>query len=225
MRPKGLDEALRALAKELETLDVEVYREYGRDPLAPILGEGPENARLGIFGRDPGRYEVQQGAPFVGAGGKKIRQGLAEAFGSTPPPEVAVDAGEHVFWANTVPYKPVGNKVWPAKVRRAFQPLISDLLIHGWQGRDLLVMGRVALFWFGQDPTARQAIKAHWSREDRFETSLEVTIHDSQGTQCLFRLHPLPHPSPLNAVWAPRFPGLLASRLKALEFGAQSWAI
>ena len=32
-------------------------------------------------------------------------------------------------------------------------------------------------------------------------------------------LHPLPHPSPLNAAWYGRFPGLLAARLRALDAG------
>ena len=57
--------------------------------------------------------------------------------------------GEKFFWANTVPYKPTGNKAWSMKVKKQFQPLMAELLLTTWNGRDLITLGREAFLWFG----------------------------------------------------------------------------
>ena len=54
-------------------------------------------------------------------------------------------------------------------------------------------------------------IKDFWARDDRYEAVLEVELAGKR-----IRLHPLPHPSPLNATWYPRFPALLDARLASL---------
>ncbi len=98
------------------------------------------------------------------------------------------------------------------KVKRAFLPHITELLVEHWQGSDLLTLGNVAFDWFRlADKSLGPLLKEHWKREDRYESSLEVEL---QGK--LIRLHPLPHPSPLNATWYPKFPGLLDQRLASL---------
>ena len=46
-----------------------------------------------------------------------------------------------------------------------------------------------------------------------------------QGARRALRLRPLPHPSPLNATWAPAFPGLLDRALAAVGGGAAVGAV
>lgn len=77
--PAEIDKAMRREAAELDRLDGDVYRQFDRDPLAPIVGLGPKNAKLAVFGRDPGKKEVEVGLPFVGAGGQKVRDSIVTA--------------------------------------------------------------------------------------------------------------------------------------------------
>ena len=227
MTPEARREAFRALAAGLDRIDREVYDALGKDPLEPVMGEGDRRARVCMFGRDPGRHEVEHGQPFVGAGGQKIRQGLYAHLHGAPLPDFAasLEVGRYVFWANTVPYKPLGNKVWSAKVRRAFAPYVRDLLVHGWQGEHIIVLGRVAFDWFGHDKDTAQRLKAHWASEACFETPVPVTLTAPDGASRQVAVHVLPHPSPLNATWAPRFPGLLAACLDRVGLGADTWRI
>ena len=199
------------------TIDTAVYEAAGKDPTRPILaGSGDPRARVAIMGRDPGRHEVHHGEPFIGAGGQLVRQALHEkAFGS-PCPDLpgSIRAGQRVFWANTVPYKPEGNKAWPVRVKRRFEPFITELLVQHWRGQDLITLGNVAFDWFRlADKNLAPDLKRFWAREDRYEASLTITLKGKRIT-----LHPLPHPSPLNATWYPRFPGLLRARLDALNW-------
>ncbi len=190
---------LGALAGSLPQLDRACYARHGRDPRQPLLGLGPRDARLCLVGRDPGESEIAQWKPFVGPSGRKIRQALA------------THGAPDVFWINTVPYKPVGNKAWPLALRRRCHAVLWPLLLRAWDGRDVLSFGTEAFHWFGlgQPEAARQRLENFWAREDRFTASLELAI-DGRG----FVLHPLPHPSPANAVWKKRFPELLEGRLR-----------
>lgn len=199
-------ETLAALGRVLPGVDVACYQRHGRDPSQPMLGLGRRDAALCLVGRDPGETEVAQWRPFVGASGQKIRQALA-----------AQDE-ERVFWINTVPYKPLGNKAWPPAVRRRFHAVLWPLLLREWAGRDVLSFGKEAFHWFalGQPEAVRQRIEAFWLREDRFEATLELEL-DGRA----FALHPLPHPSPANALWAKRFPQLLRGRLERLGYSSR----
>ncbi|MES1938083.1 uracil-DNA glycosylase family protein [Salinisphaera hydrothermalis] len=213
--------AFRALAGETEGIDTEVYARFDKDPLEPIIGLGRPDARIGFFGRDPGRDEVRYGEPFIGAGGQLVRRTIYEVLHGEPMPdfETSRELGREFFWINTVPYKPVGNKAWSMKVKRRFHPLMNALLIEQWQGRSLITLGREAFLWFGIDqPKAeRQRIEAFWKSADRFESSIDVALATEKGTSATFTLYPLPHPSPLNATWYARFPDLLRGRLRALD--------
>jgi uracil-DNA glycosylase len=214
-------QAFRTLAKALDRIDLEVYAEFGKDPLEPIVGLGDPNCRIGFFGRDPGKDEVRHGMPFIGAGGQKVRKELFRRLegGEMASFEASVAVGKPFFWANTVPYKPQGNKAWSMKAKKAFQPLMAELLIDAWQGREMITLGREAFLWFAilQPREIKQGLEAFWAREDRFETYFESELQLADGRSKRFRLHPLPHPSPLNATWYGRFPRLLAQRLEQLD--------
>ncbi len=227
-------QAFAALAADLEGRDLACYAAAGRDPTEAILGEGPPDARLCLFGRDPGAEEVRQGRPFVGAAGRKLRDGLHRALFGRPAESAdeLLSAGERVFWANMVPFKPVGNKAWSPRVLRRFRPLVADLLLCGWRGRDVVTLGQGAFAWFGLGgaPEAAETLAAHWARPDRFTTSCEVRFEaadlgSGEVHARVLRLHPLPHPSPANAVWAARFPALLAARLEALGWTETTWRL
>lgn len=218
--------AFRELARDLPGIDTETYAAFGKDPLDPVIGLGAADTRVGFFGRDPGRDEVQHGMPFIGAGGQKVRAACyRHLYGRDLPDfDASVTVGCDFFWANTVPYKPLGNKAWSMAVKKRFQPLVARLLFDTWHGNDLITLGREAFLWFGilQSKETRQALEAFWTREDRFETSLSTELALSDGRRKTFRLHPLPHPSPLNATWYKRFPDLLVARLDQLDVRAET---
>lgn len=218
-----MNEALRLRFRELgaalDGRDLDVYADAGRDPDEPILGLGPREAPIALFGRDPGRHEVHRGIPFVGAGGQKLRAGLYRArHGAEPPdPEAAIAAGEPYFWVNTVPYKPIENKAWSSAIVRSFAPLVAELMLSTWDGGDVIPLGDGALRWFGLfDKETRRRIAEFCDRDDKFESTLDVELRAGDLRRTL-RLHPLPHPSPLNATWLSRFPGLLDARLRSLR--------
>lgn len=213
---------LAAFAKRaagLRQLDRPAYEKHGRDPLVPIIGLGPKNARLCIMGRDPGDDEVRLGQPFVGASGQMLRKRLHghlhgdQAYGASR----GMAAGESMFWLNTVPYKPAGNKAWPLTVQRAFHPLMLGLLMDRWNGCDVLTLGSHAFDWFaiGQAPAEVDRMRQFWTSGDPYLNSLDVTLRTANAERAL-RLHPLPHPSPANARWHARFPELLQARLSHL---------
>lgn len=221
MNDKQRREALRALAAELPGIDIDVYDSYGKDWREPVIGLGNRETRVAFFGRDPGRDEVQYQMPFIGAGGQKVRAAIYEHLHREAMPDFAasLEVGKGFFWANTVPYKPVGNKAWPMKVKKQFQPLVADLLVNDWDGDAVITLGREAFLWFAinREREEKQQLEAFWAREDRFESFTEVEIRDDEGNGRMIKLYPLPHPSPLNATWYKRFPGLLRQRLRQLK--------
>lgn len=221
--------AFREQARALDQLDTAAYRAFGKDPLEPIIGLGPREARVGFFGRDPGREEVRHGLPFIGSGGQLVRATLyRHLYGRKMPGfDASVAVGKLFFWANTVPYKPIGNKAWPMRVKRPFQPLMAELLLRNWRGTDLITLGREAFLWFGinQSRDVRRHLDAFWARDDRFTSVVSTELALEDGTARTFRLHPLPHPSPLNATWYKRFPELLRARLEQLSVRSQTLSL
>lgn len=213
--------AFRAAACDLQGIDIDAYAASGKDPLDPILGMGAPTRRIAFFGRDPGRDEVRRGEPFIGAGGQLVRRVIQEHL--TGPAAADLDTLSALtadfFWINTVPYKPVGNKAWSMAAKRRFQPLIADLLLNVWRGDTVITLGREAFLWFGigQPADTRAQLDAFWARDDRFVRTLTVLLQTSTTASRPLTLCPLPHPSPLNAVWYARFPGLLRDRLVALD--------
>lgn len=221
--------ALRTTAEALANIDTEVYQRWEKDPMEPIIGGGHPHARLCFFGRDPGKDEVRWSMPFIGAGGQKVRKGLYKHLYGTEMPhfQASMDVGQFAFWANTVPYKPVGNKAWSMAVQKQCHPQISDVLVHDWLGRDVITLGRNAFFWFGihQNKDIRDQLKMFWGNDARFTEHIEVPLSAPDGTEKTLRIHPLPHPSPLNATWYSRFPALLDERLRSLCLSTNDWTV
>ena len=221
MTNKQRREAFRALAGNLQGIDIDVYETFDRDWRDPVIGLGAPDTRIAFFGRDPGRDEVQHHMPFIGAGGQKVRGAIyRHLFGKEMPDfKASLEVGKGFFWANTVPYKPIGNKAWSMKVKKQFQPLVADLLLHAWRGRNIITLGREAFLWFAinQPREVKQRLEAFWEQEDRFTSYTEMELSAPDGSSRVLRLHPLPHPSPLNATWYKRFPELLIQRLEQLD--------
>ncbi len=221
MTNKQRREAFRALAADLPGIDVACYEACSRDWREPVIGQGAPDTRIAFFGRDPGRDEVAHQQPFIGAGGQKVRGAIYQhLYGKTMPDFAAsLEVGKRFFWANTVPFKPVGNKAWPMKVKKQFQPLVADLLLHAWSGHDVITLGREAFLWFAinQPREVKQQLEAYWQREDRFSAVTEIELSAPDGASRRLHLYPLPHPSPLNATWYKRFPDLLEQRLRQLD--------
>ncbi|HET9013148.1 MAG TPA: uracil-DNA glycosylase [Gemmatimonadaceae bacterium] len=65
-----------------------------------VPGEGPEDAAVMVVGEAPGRFEDEQGRPFVGRAGQLLDEVLAEA---------GLARGE-VFITNVVKARPPGNR-------------------------------------------------------------------------------------------------------------------
>jgi uracil-DNA glycosylase family 4 len=197
-------EVLRKIAGELDHLDVDCYRKHAQNPVEPVLGLGSSTARWCFFGRDPGEQEVRSQRPFVGEAGQKIRAVMREA---------SLD-DDDVFWMNTVPYKPKGNKPWSVAVRRRCQPALLELLLC-WQGSRVVAFGEAAFRWFGMtSSTAHAEINQFWKRSDRYHSELEVAIEHPGFRPRTFTLCPVPHPSGANARWAKSFPDLFKARLR-----------
>ncbi len=212
--------AMREIASQMDDIDKDVYSQFGQDYLQPIIGQGKPDSQIAFFGRDPGRDEVQHQIPFIGAGGQKVRRPAYEFLYNQPLPdfEASINIGEHFYWINTVPYKPIGNKAWSMKIKKQFQPLMADLLIHSWNGSKIITLGREAFLWFSinQPRDVKQHLEDFWSSDHRFETAINVELSALDGTRRDFNLNPLPHPSPLNATWYKLFPSLLVKRLQQL---------
>lgn len=216
-------QAFRELAAHTEGINLPVYQAFEKDPLEPIIGLGPADAPIAFFGRDPGREEVRYGEPFIGSGGQLVRRALYRHLHGKDLPdfEASRAVGEQFFWINTVPYKPVGNRAWSMAIKRRYHPLMRQLLIENWQGRDIVTLGREAFLWFGIEGSSddRRRLEAFWQRDDRFSTYCDIELATEQGGSRQFRLHPLPHPSPRNMIWFKRFAALLDSRLQQLLGG------
>ena len=80
-----------------------------------VFGEGPAGARLMIVGEAPGADEDRQGRPFVGPSGRLLELMLA-----------AIGLGrEEVYIANTVYWRPPGNRTPSAEEVEACRPFVD----------------------------------------------------------------------------------------------------
>lgn len=197
-------------------LDRECYRQWGREPTAPIPFAGTLAAQVCVLGRDLGRDEVRHAQPLVGLSGRRVREGILRAFGEPPREDdpLRERALRHVLLANTVPFKPPENRAYPPAVRERFRPAMEALLARHWRGRWLIPLGVEALEWVR--PYVEAADLALLEDDTRFQACVRarLPLHDAANGTREIRILPLPHPSPLNARWSSRFPELLARRLE-----------
>lgn len=213
-----LDEIEAEARREEFPVDREVYAKAGRDPLVPIAYAGSFDARICSFGRDPGRDEVRHAQPQIGAAGRLVRRGVLDAVGETPSPDDRhLEAAlRHVFLANTVPYKPIGNKAYPERVKERFRAGTARLLLSHWRGDVVFTLGTEAFQWFA--PYGEPGAAAEfWKRDDKYEAEFHCILRatcDGAPLEKPLTVCPLPHPSPLNQRWVALFPDLLTQRLK-----------
>jgi uracil-DNA glycosylase len=222
MPSESVSDLIAAVRREADAaefpIDEPVYRRAGRDPKDPILFAGSLEAPVCFVGRDLGKDEVAAGQPLIGAAGRLVRLGVQSAWGASSAVEVPPASGlplqealAHALLANTVPYKPPGNKAYPESVRRRFRPFLERLLAEHWQGHHVITLGTEAFQWF--EPYGREGEFAEQRKSDsRFESAFHCHLprHDADGKEIV--VLPLPHPSPLNRRWYDRFPGMLADR-------------
>ena len=206
-------------------IDIPVYESAHKNPYQPILYFGNLNSNICFFGRDLGRDEVIAGQPLIGAAGKLVRQGFYRAIHQrdTEDQDQLESIKDRLILTNTVPYKPPGNKAYTKKVKQRFRPFIEQLLVHNWQGTQIITLGTEAFKWFEHYST-KQEFTNFWSQGDsRYESSLTVDLTayacdlDLQHSKKV-TIYPLPHPSPLNQKYYYKFPQMLQETLSRLAF-------
>ncbi len=108
-----------AAAADLDTLRARLLSFDGcalkKTATNTVFGEGPARARLMIVGEAPGADEDRQGRPFVGPSGRLLERMLA-AIGLSR---------DEVYIANTVYWRPPGNRTPSAEEVEACRPFIS----------------------------------------------------------------------------------------------------
>ncbi|WP_053076612.1 uracil-DNA glycosylase family protein [Caenimonas sp. SL110] len=215
-----VSEFLNLQPSQIDALDQQCYVDHAQGEFRPVLSPPSRKASICFFGRDPGKDEVKAGLPFIGETGQTVRKTLAEVIEPSKPytPELGLSIGESFFWMNTVPFKPEGNKPWRIAVRRAFQPVLKDVLVSQWEGSHVITLGSQAFHWFGlnQPALSRQRLATFWAKTDKYASSIEVQLKEGKGERT-YTLHPLPHPSSANATWKGRFSTLLKARLLDLD--------
>ena len=218
---KLMDNIYNEAKREEFSIDKEVYEICKRDHLKPILYAGTLQSQICFLGRDLGRDEVKNAQPLYGSAGKLIRQGLHFAlFGKEAVNSKELqEAADKVLLTNLVPYKPIGNKAYPVKVKKRFRPFIEELLICHWSGNLIIPLGNESLKWFTH--YSKENITNFMKSTERFEKTQEVTLTskiDGKVYEKSVTVAPLPHPSPLNQKYYQKFPQMLQERLNQVRF-------
>ncbi|HHP7229618.1 MAG TPA: uracil-DNA glycosylase family protein [Xenococcaceae cyanobacterium] len=204
-------------------IDIPVYQSAKLDPTYPVLYAGNLQSPLCFFGRDLGKDEVHARQPLIGAAGTLVRQGFYQVIHQqkTTNPKELQTICDRALLANTVPYKPPGNKAYPVKVKKRFRPYIERLLAIHWQGTQIITLGTEAFKWYAPYG-AKGELDSFYRRSDRFEAKLTVSLTATDTAGHTFSksviLLPLPHPSPLNQKYYDAFPRMLQQRLTQVEF-------
>lgn len=203
-------------------IDTEVYKKFEKDPLEPLLFGGTLESPWCFFGRDPGKDEIRLQEPLIGAGGTLVREGAYQRLYGKKSPDLSARLGlsQKLLFCNGVPYKPFGNKSWSRKIKKRFHPLITELLVDFWEGHEVITLGNEAFDWFSfpLESNAADKMSHFWQNPDRYTKSISTILTSPQtGKTKELTLHPLPHPSPLNATWYKKFPELLTNTLGQLS--------
>jgi len=102
-----------------------------------VPGEGPDDAELMVVGEAPGRFEDEQGRPFVGRAGQLLDELLAEA---------GLARGD-VFITNVVKARPPGNRD-PTKAEVAHWMPVLEAQLALIAPKLVVPLGRHALAHF-----------------------------------------------------------------------------
>ena len=210
---------IRETAEDTEMpVDRDIYVAAGRDSREPILYAGNLRAAVAFFARDLGKDEVALGEPLIGGAGRRVRRSVHRFLYDAEPPTGDKNLSEalgHILVTNTVPYKPVGNKAYPPRVRERFRPHIAAFLACCWEGKHVITLGTEAFKWF--TPYGEPgAFEDYWKSANRYVLEITCQIEAQCGEQFVRRpltIAPLPHPSPLNRAYLELFPSLLQGRL------------
>ncbi len=93
------------IIKQLEVLKEELYKcrdcQLYKTRKQPVIGDGNPTTRIMLVGEAPGRYEDEQGKPFVGKAGKLLDEMLLEIGLSR----------QDLYITNVVKCRPPGNRV------------------------------------------------------------------------------------------------------------------
>ena len=111
-----------------------------RVPYIPVPSEGKHTAKVFLLGRNPGREEVQQGRPFVGASGNRLDDFLHDAELASNREERA----DKLYTANLVKCFTLKNAIpeWPYCLICARRWLLEEFKIV--KPKLLLVFGNEA---------------------------------------------------------------------------------
>jgi uracil-DNA glycosylase family 4 len=135
------------------------------DALNLVPGEGPAGADVMLVGEAPGRFEDEQGRPFVGRAGQLLDEVLAEA---------GLERAE-VFITNVVKARPPGNRDPTRAEVEHWMPVLEQQLAH--------VAPRLVV------PLGRHAL-AHFAPGERIGA-----VHGREITARGRALYPLYHPA------------------------------
>ena len=221
-----IDRVQQEAEREDFPIDVPVYKSANLEPTKPILYAGNLDSPLCFFGRDLGKDEVQARQPLIGASGTIVREGFYYSIHhqkAAKREDLDTTVVERVLLANTVPYKPPGNKAYLVKVKKRFRPFMEELFVFHWQGDQVITLGTEAFKWFATYGAKGELDSFYKSDDsDRFTKTISVNLSatDDLGMthQRLITLLPLPHPSPLNQKYYGAFPKMLQQRLAQVEF-------
>ena len=133
-----------------------------------VFGEGPAGARLMIVGEAPGADEDRQGRPFVGPSGRLLERMLA-AIGLPR---------EDVYIANTVYWRPPGNRTPSAEEVEACRPFINRQISLVAPEVLMLAGGAAAKTLLGTTEGIMR-LRGRWSRFGTPDGSIDVmpTFH------------------------------------------------
>ncbi len=133
-----------------------------------VFGEGPAGARLMIVGEAPGADEDRQGRPFVGPSGRLLERMLA-AIGLPR---------DEVYIANTVYWRPPGNRTPSAEEVEACRPFI-DRQIALVAPRVLMLAGGAAAKTLLGTTEGIMRLRGRWSSFGTPDGSIDVmpTFH------------------------------------------------
>ena len=131
----NLREHLTMLAKEIyDGLSAEQKAFIESD--VPVTFSSTNTPKIMVIDCSPGDTEIKTGFPLVGASGMIFRH-------------AAIMAGisDYIYCTNIVPFKSIGNKVFPQDIIDAFRPWLG-YQIQALKPVVILTLGKEALSWF-----------------------------------------------------------------------------